>query len=53
MHRDCFGVVSYPMDAMNSEDILKNIDVAMFNAKANGKDRTCFYAQQQSNIKNY
>lgn len=42
-----FGVAIYPNDGLNSEDILKSTDIAVFNAKANGKDRTCFYSQQQ------
>lgn len=42
-----FGVAIYPNDGINSEDILKSTDIAVFNAKANGKDRTCFYSQQQ------
>lgn len=42
-----FGVAVYPNDGINSEDILKSTDIAVFNAKANGKDRTCFYSQQQ------
>lgn len=42
-----FGVASYPNDGISSEDILKSTDIAVFNAKANGKDRTCFYSQQQ------
>lgn len=42
-----FGVASYPFDGLSSEDILKSTDIAVFNAKANGKDRTCFYSQQQ------
>ena len=41
-----FGVASYPGDGISSEDILKSTDIAVYNAKANGKDRTCFYSQQ-------
>lgn len=45
-----YGVVSYPVDCHNSEDILKCIDIAMFNAKASGKDRPCFYNRLQNNV---
>ncbi len=44
-----FGVASYPNDGANSQDILKSTDIAVYNAKANGKDRTCFYSQQSLN----
>lgn len=43
-----FGVASYPSDGISSEDILKSTDIAVYNAKANGKDRTCFYSKQNS-----
>lgn len=42
-----FGVASYPSDGITSEDLLKSTDIAVFNAKANGKNRTQFYSQQQ------
>ena len=42
-----YGVASFPMDARTSEDIFKCIDIAMFNAKAEGKDRPCFYNRLQ------
>ncbi len=42
-----FGVASYPNNGANSQEILRNTDIAVYNAKANGKDRTCFYSQQQ------
>lgn len=47
-----FGVASYPVDGLTSEEILKSTDIAVLNAKANGKDRTCFYSQQQYIQKN-
>lgn len=43
-----FGVASYPSDGISSEDILKSTDIAVYNAKANGKDRTCFYSQNSA-----
>ncbi len=41
-----FGVASYPDNGANSQEILRNTDIAVYNAKANGKDRTCFYSNQ-------
>ncbi len=41
-----FGVASYPLNGANSQELLRSTDVAMYNAKANGKDRTCFYSNQ-------
>jgi len=38
-----YGVASYPNDGKNTEDIFKCTDIAVFNAKAEGKDRPCFY----------
>jgi diguanylate cyclase (GGDEF)-like protein len=43
-----FGVASYPSDGISSQDILKSTDIAVYNAKANGKDRTCFYSQHSA-----
>lgn len=42
-----YGVAFFPMDGRTSEDIFKCIDIAMFNAKAGGKDRPCFYNRLQ------
>jgi len=42
-----FGVASYPDNGANSQELLRSTDIAVYNAKANGKDRTCFYSQQQ------
>ncbi len=42
-----FGVASYPESGSNSQELLRNTDIAIYNAKANGKNRICFYSQQQ------
>ncbi len=39
------GIASYPNHAVNSSDILKCLDSAVSFAKANGKNRPCFYEQ--------
>ncbi|MDO5560763.1 MAG: GGDEF domain-containing protein [Oscillospiraceae bacterium] len=41
-----FGIASYPTNAVNSSDILKCVDSAIYFAKSNGKNRPCFYSQQ-------
>ncbi len=41
-----FGIASYPTNAVNSTDILKCVDSAIYFAKTNGKNRPCFYSQQ-------
>lgn len=40
-----YGIASYPVNAVNSSDILKCINSAVSYAKANGKNRPCFYEQ--------
>lgn len=40
-----FGIASYPNNAVNSSDMLKCINSAVLYAKANGKNRPCFYEQ--------
>lgn len=42
-----YGIASYPRDGRTSQDIFKCTDIAVFNAKATGKDRPYFYSQQQ------
>lgn len=44
-----YGVASYPADCRSTEEIFKCTDIAMFNAKAQGKDRPCFYNRLQHN----
>ncbi len=40
-----FGIASYPNNAVSSSDLMKCLDSAIFYAKANGKNRPCFYEQ--------
>jgi diguanylate cyclase (GGDEF)-like protein len=39
------GVVSYPNDGLSSTALLKNADIAMYSAKAEGKNRVIFYEE--------
>lgn len=39
------GIASYPNNAVNSSDMLRCLDSAVYFAKANGKNRPCFYEQ--------
>lgn len=38
------GVVTYPRDGRNVAILMDNAIIATYNAKANGKDRTCFFS---------
>ena len=40
-----YGIVVHPRDGRNSEILLDNAIMAVYNAKANGKDRPCFFSQ--------
>lgn len=39
-----YGIASYPRDGINEDLLLDNAIMAVYNAKANGKDRPCFYS---------
>jgi len=39
------GVVTYPMDGDNSTELLKNADIAMYEAKREGRNRVLFYKE--------
>ncbi|MGE5627454.1 MAG: EAL domain-containing protein [Solirubrobacterales bacterium] len=48
--QDCFittsiGIATFPMDGEDSETLLKNADIAMYNAKEKGKNQYVFCAQ--------
>ena len=40
-----YGVAAHPRDGRNSETLLDSIIMATYTAKANGKDRPCFFSQ--------
>lgn len=40
-----YGIASYPNNALSSSDMLKCVNSAVSYAKANGKNRLCFYDQ--------
>ena len=40
-----YGVVSHPRDGRSAETLLDSAVMAVYNAKANGKDRACFFSQ--------
>ncbi|MBR7085528.1 MAG: GGDEF domain-containing protein [Oscillospiraceae bacterium] len=40
-----YGIAAYPRDGKNAEILLDNAIMAVYNAKANGKDRPCFFSQ--------
>ena len=40
-----FGIVQYPNDGNDAELLLDNAIIAVYNAKANGKDRACFFSK--------
>ncbi len=40
-----YGIVLHPRDGRNAETLLDSAVMAVYNAKANGKDRPCFYAR--------
>lgn len=40
-----YGIATHPRDGRNSETLLDSIIMATYTAKANGKDRPCFFSQ--------
>lgn len=40
------GIAIYPQDGQSGEELLKNADIAMYNAKLNGKDNYQFYVSK-------
>jgi len=44
------GVVIYPEDADNAQDLLKNAENAMYKAKEEGRDNFQFYTQEMSKL---
>jgi len=49
IHMGCsIGVTIYPDDASNSEELLRNADIAMYQAKDNGRNTTCFFTKEMN-----
>jgi len=44
------GISNYPNDGHNAEELLKNADTAMYEAKASGKNNFSFYNKQMSKL---
>ena len=42
------GVTIYPDDAANSEELLRNADIAMYQAKDSGRNTTCFFTPEMN-----
>lgn len=40
-----YGIVSHPRDGRSAETLIDSAIMAVYNAKANGKDRPCFFSQ--------
>jgi diguanylate cyclase (GGDEF)-like protein len=41
-----YGAASFPENAMTADDLFRNAETAMFNAKESGKNQLCFFTQQ-------
>ena len=46
-----YGIAFYPQDGRSTVEIFRCTDVAVFNAKANGKDRPYFFSHQSQYIR--
>ena len=46
------GIASYPEDADSKEDLIMRSDIALYDAKMSGKNRTCVYSTGMSEKRN-
>jgi len=44
------GITIFPADGQSADRLLKNAELAMYRAKANGRQTTCFYAPQMNHV---
>ena len=42
------GITIYPDDAANSEELLRNADIAMYQAKDGGRNTVCFFTREMN-----
>jgi predicted signal transduction protein with EAL and GGDEF domain len=42
------GITIYPDDAANSEELLRNADIAMYQAKDDGRNTVCFFTREMN-----
>jgi diguanylate cyclase (GGDEF)-like protein/PAS domain S-box-containing protein len=40
------GIARYPEDASSAEDLLRNADIALYNAKSNGRNQASYFSEQ-------
>lgn len=49
VHTACsMGIVFLPQDARTAQDAVRNVDLALYEAKKNGRGRFCFFAQEMN-----